>query len=104
MWAGKWDEDGNFRIPMDTPKEKLAELIEYWRSGAEPSAVLMFDNPKAEKEIKTLEDKVTSYNRQLDNERESADVKREIRRELAEIRNKIARLYTSIYINTLGDE
>lgn len=104
MWAGKWDEDGNFRIPMDTPKEKLSELIEYWRSGAEPTAVLMFDNPKAEKEIKNLEDKVTSYNKQLDDEKESADVKREIRRELAEIRNKIARLYTSIYINTLGDE
>ena len=103
MWAGKWDEEGNFRIPLDTPKEKLKQLIEYWRSGAEPETIIMFDNPKAEKEIKNLEDRVTSYNKQLDDERESADVKREIRRELAEIRNKIARLYASIYINTLGE-
>ena len=103
MWAGKWDEDGNFRIPMDTSKEKLKELIEYWRSGAEPTAVLMYDNPKAEKEIKTLEGRVSDYNRQLEDEKESADVKRGIRRELAEIRNSIAKLYSSIYINTLGE-
>lgn len=103
LWAGKWDEDGNFIIPMDTPKEKLKELVEYWRSGAEPTAILMYDNPKAEKEIKALEKRILANDGQLENNKESDTIKREIRREQAELRNKIIRLYNSIYINTLGE-
>ena len=103
MWAGKWDEDGDFRIPLDTPKEKLKQLIEYWRSDAEPEALLKYDNPKAEKEVDKLEAKLNRYRQQLNDERESADVKRHIRREREDIQRQLKALYNSIYIDTLGE-
>lgn len=103
MWAGKWDEDGNFKIPLDTPKEKLKQLIEYWRSDAEPEALLKYDNPKAEKEVDKLEAKLNRYRQQLNDERESADVKRHIRREREDIQRQLKALYNSIYIDTLGE-
>ena len=103
MWAGKWDEDGNFKIPLDTPKEKLKQLIEYWRSGAESEALLKYDNPKAEKEVDKLEAKLNRYRQQLNDERESADVKRHIRREREDIQRQLKALYNSIYIDTLGE-
>ena len=103
MWAGKWDEDGNFKIPLDTPKEKLKQLIEYWRSGAESEALLKYDNPKAEKEVNKLEAKLNRYRQQLNDERESADVKRHIRREREDIHRQLMALYNSIYIDTLGE-
>lgn len=103
MWAGKWDEAGNFRIPLDTPKEKLEQLIEYWRSGAEPEALLKYDNPQAEKEAEKLEAKLDRYLQQLGDEHESADVKRHIRREREDIQRQLLALYKSIYIDTLGE-
>lgn len=103
MWAGKLDEDGNFKIPLDTPKEKLKQLIEYWRSGAESEALLKYDNPKAEKEVDKLEAKLNRYRQQLNDERESADVKRHIRREREDIQRQLKALYNSIYIDTLGE-
>ena len=103
MWAGKWDEDGNFKIPLDTPKEKLKQLIEYWRSGAEPEALLKYDNPKAEKKVDELEAKLNRYRQQLNDKRESADVKRHIRREREDIHRQLTALYNSIYIDTSGE-
>jgi hypothetical protein len=35
MWAGKWNKNGDFEIPEDTPAEKLHELMNYWATGAE---------------------------------------------------------------------
>ena len=103
MWAGKWDEAGDFRIPLDTPKEKLEQLIEYWRSGAEPEANLKYDNPQAEKEAEKLEAKLDRYLQQLGDVHESADVKRHIRREREDIQRQLLALYKSIYIDTLGE-
>lgn len=103
IWAGKWDEAGDFRIPLDTPKEKLEQLIEYWRSGAEPEALLKYDNPQAEKEAEKLEAKLDRYLQQLGDEHESADVKRQIRREREDIQRQLLALYKSIYIDTLGE-
>ena len=103
MWAGKWNEEGNFIIPLDTPKEKLKQLVEYWRSGAEPEALLKYDNPQAEKEAEKLEVKLDKYLQQLDDKHESADVKRQIRREREDIKRQLLAIYKTIYIDTLGE-
>lgn len=103
MWAGEWTEDGDFKIPLNTPKEKLRELVEYWRSGAEPSANLIVDNPKAEKEIDKLENRLAKYTAQLNSKNESEDAKRLIRKEVTKLRKQISDLYRLIYVNTAGE-
>ena len=35
IWAGKWNKNGDFEIPEDTPADKLHELMNYWATGAE---------------------------------------------------------------------
>lgn len=103
MWAGEWTEDGDFKIPLNTPKEKLRELVDYWRSGAEPTANLIVDNPKAEKEIDKLEKRLAKYVEQLNNDHESADTKRLVRKEVNKLRQQISNLYRLIYVNTAGE-
>lgn len=103
MWAGEWTEDGDFKIPLITPKAKLRELIDYWRSGAEPTANLIVDNPEAEKKIDKLENRLAMYVKQLNNKNESADTKRLARKEVNKLRQQISNLYKQIYVDTAGE-
>jgi hypothetical protein len=54
MWAGEWVDDYTFKIPLNTPKAKLAKLKEYFAK-YEPGARIMIDNPKALEELSKIE-------------------------------------------------
>lgn len=54
MWAGEWVDNNTFKIPLNTPKAKLAKLKEYFAK-YEPGARIMIDNPKALEELRKIE-------------------------------------------------
>lgn len=41
MWAGEWDDKGNFHIPYDTPKEILDRLLDYWENSDEEGDIVI---------------------------------------------------------------
>lgn len=99
MWAGEWTKEGNFKIPLTTPKKKLQELIKYWESGAEPYAGLIVDNPKAEEELAKAVSTKKKYLQQLEDPYESEDVKRMIRSKgLKEAEEAIEKAKSKIYV------
>ena len=64
MWAGEWVDDYTFKIPLNTPKAKLAKLKEYFAK-YEPGARIMIDNPKALEELSKIEGEEDSISRAL---------------------------------------
>ena len=64
MWAGEWVDDYTFKIPLNTPKAKLAKLKEYFAK-YEPGARIMIDNPKALEELREIEGEEDSISRAL---------------------------------------
>jgi hypothetical protein len=64
MWAGEWVDDYTFKIPLNTPKAKLAKLKEYFAK-YEPGARIMIDNPKALEELREIEEDEDSISRAL---------------------------------------
>ena len=102
MWAGEWDEDGNFIIPLITPKDRLQELIQYWKNSDERGVILV-DNPKAEKELEKTEKEISKYTEQLNDEHESEDTKRLIRQELKKLNMKRNSLERQIIVDTYNE-
>ena len=41
LWAGEWDDKGNFNIPYDTPKEILDRLLDYWENSDEEGDIVI---------------------------------------------------------------
>ena len=41
LWAGEWDDKGNFHIPYDTPKEILDKLFDYWENSDEEGDIVI---------------------------------------------------------------
>lgn len=98
MWAGEWTEDGDFMIPLATPKTKLAKLKTYFAKH-EPNAMIVINNPKVLKQLEEVEAEEDRISEALSTE-EDIDISyaMQLEKEKEELMNKRHRLWKLVYI------
>lgn len=98
MWAGEWTEDGDFMIPLATPKAKLAKLKNYFAK-YEPNAMIVINNPKVLKQLEAVEAEEDRISEALSTE-EDMDISYAIQleKEKEALMNKRHRLWKLVYI------
>jgi hypothetical protein len=98
MWAGEWTEDGDFMIPLNTSKAKLAKLKNYFAEH-EPNAMIVIDNPKVLKQLEAVEAEEDRISEALSTE-EDMDINyaMQLEKEKEALMNKRHRLWKLVYI------
>ena len=97
MWAGEWTEEGDFMIPLTTPKAKLAKLKNYFAK-YEPDAMIVINNPKVLKQLEEVEAEEDRLSEYLSTENLSISEAEHYEKEKEELVNKRHRLWKLVYI------